>query len=215
MTLTSHLIVVWCFGGARNWQHLHTCLPLLCWLVVTFLFSRSCRLLSSQHTAGLPGATNSCLLTPFHIPHVCWLVVALTSPPLVLSNPPACSPLPCHNCPLLMQQPLSASLNALHTLLVSSSCSLTCPSALPHLVRPSWLSPCLSPRRHLLCCIKTAQSTHSHQQRCKRVLQMVSGGQYPSPICNDGSGSLSGTHVWTICVNCHHCCALFTVFLAC
>jgi hypothetical protein len=51
--------------------------------------------------------------------------------------------------PLLMQRPSPASSNARRTLPVVGSCSLTCPPAPPHLVRPSWLLPCLLPCCHL------------------------------------------------------------------
>jgi hypothetical protein len=65
------------------------------WLLRRLLL-RSRRLLSSQCTAGFPGAADSCLLTPFHMPLVCWLVVVFMPPPLILSNPPAHSPSPHH-----------------------------------------------------------------------------------------------------------------------
>jgi hypothetical protein len=123
----------------------------------------------------------------------------LESASLLSLAPPLLSP------PLLTPRPLLASSNALRTLLARGSHSPTGPPALPHLIHPSCLLPCLLPRRRLLWCVKTAQSTHSHWQHCKRVSQMVLGGQYGSLIRDGGSGSLSGTHVWTIFVNPHHC----------
>jgi hypothetical protein len=175
-------------------------MPLL--LAGCHLLSRSRRLFSFQCTTGFPGAATFCSIMPFLLLASCLLagccvdtstsrtIESASLPSLVL---PSLSP------PLSMPQPLSGSSNVQHTLPAVGSCSPTPPPALLHLVCPNCLSPCLLQCRRLLWCLKTAQSTHSHWQNSKRVLQMVLGGQCASPIRDGGSGSLSEMRLDDIC----------------
>jgi hypothetical protein len=122
-------------------------------------------LLAGCHIASSPAAAASCPLDApptFQVPPplvclylssnsplVCSLVVVLMPPLLVLSNPPACPPLPHHRC----HPPSQCHSHCRHPQMhgapflqsAVSSCSPTCPPALPHLVHPNCLSPCFLP----------------------------------------------------------------------